>query len=301
MNKEIIRDQEKDMYRGERIHVLQYPGIREFFILCCIGADAFTLFSVFDLLTTSNMGITLVITITIAAAMNIIPMLLAACLWNQTFSRKMRKGLCAMLIALFAVLFITTFGLRFTSRGRLFESTVGLDDLIVQLPVETTVSDGTASITDGQEATTMDQDIIAVILGLEPLATSAIAFYLSCEASPYRKRRHIRELCRIALREEIDSVRMMLKELDEDMAFDQEAYDDTRFSMMATLIKNLAEQDELKARKILAEAEGTPEAVGYIMEGGWKYDIQDESGKTFLPVLGGMDGSEEEDSGSCIA
>lgn len=301
MNKEIIREQENVMYRGERIHVLQYPGIREFFILCCIGADAFTLFSVFDLLTTSNMGITMVITITVAAAMNIIPMLLAACLWNQTFSREMRKGLCAMLIALFAVLFIMTFGLRFTSRGRLFESTAGLDELIVQVPEETTVSGGTAFMTGGQ-GTTMDQDILAVILGLEPLATSAIAFYLSCEASPYRKRRHIRELCRISLREEIDNVKMMLRELDEDMAFDQEAYDDARFSVMAAQIKNLAEQDELKAMRMLAEAEGTPEAVGYILEGGWKNDIQDEPGNTFLPVLGGMEESEEEEvSGSCIA
>ena len=104
------------MYRTERFHVLQQPGFREFFILCCIGADAFTLFSVFDLLMTNDKTITTVITITVAAAMNIIPMLLAACLWNRTMGRGMRKFLCVMLISLFAVLFITTFGLRFTSR-----------------------------------------------------------------------------------------------------------------------------------------------------------------------------------------
>ena len=294
MNKMILREQEKTMYRTERFHVLQYPGFREFFILCCIGADAFTLFSVFDLLMTNDKTITTVITITVAAAMNIIPMLLAACLWNRAMGRGMRKFLCVMLISLFAVLFITTFGLRFTSRARLFESTAKLDGLPVQLQEETYPDDGHVSVTDGHDGTTLDQDILAVILGLEPLATSAIAFYLSCEASPHRKRRHINELCRIGLREEIDNVKMMLSELAEDMKFDQEAYDDTRFNAMAARIRDLAEQDGLKARRLLAEAEGTPEAVGYILEGGWRNDVQKEQGGNFVPFRTGTEPDERE-------
>lgn len=294
MNKMILREQEKTMYRTERFHVLQYPGFREFFILCCIGADAFTLFSVFDLLMTNDKTITTVITITVAAAMNIIPMLLAACLWNRTMGRGMRKFLCVMLISLFAVLFITTFGLRFTSRARLFESTAKLDGLPVQLQEETYPDDGHISVTDGHDGTTLDQDILAVILGLEPLATSAIAFYLSYEASPHRKRRHINELCRIGLREEIDNVKMMLSELAEDMKFDQEAYDDTRFNAMAARIRDLAEQDGLKARRLLAEAEGTPEAVEYILEGGWRNDVQKEQGGNFVPFRTGTEPDERE-------
>lgn len=288
MNKTILREQEKTMYGAERFHILQYPGIRELFILGCIAADAYTLFTVFDILLTNDKNITKVITITVAAAINIIPMLLAACLWNRMLGRKMRKFLCVMLISLFSLLFLMTFGLRFTSRARLFESTSKLD-VSARLQEETDPDDEPVKVTEEQDKATIDQDILAIILGLEPLVTSGIAFYLSYETSPHRKRKHINELCQIELREEIDNVKMMLHELTEDMKFDQEAYDSAQFDSMATQIRDLAEQDGIKARRLLAESEGTPEAVGYILEGGWRNDMQKEPGEDFVPIQTGAD------------
>lgn len=276
MNKSILRKQEKEIYGSERLHVLQYRGIREFFVLCCIGADAYTLYSVFDLLMTERADITRVITITVAAVMNIIPVLLAACLWNEILSRTSRKTLCTMLIVLFTLLFTWTFGLRYTSRDLLFESTNGLDSFINQT-LETADNDGGMGDVEGEDnGTTMAQDILAIILGLEPLATSIIAFVLSYEVSPYRKRRYILELNKIELRTEIDNVRMMIRELTEDMAFDHETYDEARFNAMTDLIRDMAEEADLEAKRILAESEGTPEAVEYIIEGGWKEDAPDD-------------------------
>ena len=276
MNKGIFKKQESAMYGSERLHILQYPGVREFFILCCIGADAFTLFTVFDLLLTENRNITLVITITVAAAMNIIPMLLAACLWNKTLGKEMRRILCGVLITLFTVLFMTTFGLRFASRDLLFQSTAGLESYAEQLSDEVGayVEDSASQDEDG---TTAAQDILAIILGLEPLATSGIAFVLSYETSPYRKQRYINDLSKIELRMEIDSTKMMINELTQDMAFDYEKYDDAGFNVLAAQLRDIAEQDKRRAERLLAEDEATPEAIEYIMEGGWKKDAQKAS------------------------
>ncbi len=271
MNKGIFKKQENAMYGNERLHILQYPGVREFFILCCIGADAFTLFTVFDILLTENMMLTLVITITVAAAMNIIPMLLAACLWNKTLNKVMRKFLCSVLITLFTVLFIATFGLRFASRDLLFQSTAGLDSYSLELSNEAG-NDVGSSDSKEDTGTTVAQDILAIILGLEPLATSGIAFVLSYEVSPYRKCRYINDLGKIELRAEIDSVKMMIRELTEDMAFDHETYDNARFNAKAAALRDMADQDVGKSRRLLAESEATPEAIEYIMENGWKKD-----------------------------
>ena len=274
MDKNIFRNQEKAIYGSERLHLLQYPGIREIFVLCCIGADSYTLYSVFDLLMTERVDITRVITITVAAAMNIIPVLLAACLWNETLNQVSRKILCTMLITLFAVLFVWTFGLRYTSRSLLFQSTTGIESFIVQTSDEE--ADDVITSTEEEDKTTMAQDILAIILGLEPAATSIIAFVLSYEVSPYRKRRLINELNKIELRAEIESVKMMIRELTEDMTFDYEAYDDAQFNAMAAQVNVLAEEAALMARRILAEAEGTPEAVEYILESGWQKDHEED-------------------------
>ena len=274
MIKNVFKKQEKEIYGSERLHVLQYRGIREFFVLCCIGADAYTLYSVFDLLMTERIDITRVITITIAAVMNIIPVLLAACLWNEVLSRTSRKILCTMLISLFTLLFVWTFGLRYTSRDLLFESTTGLDSFINQTfeTEENYKSEGSVELAD--EGTTIAQDILAIILGLEPLATSIVAFVLSYEVSPYRKRKLIMELNKIELRSEIDNVTMMIRELTEDMAFDRKAYDEAQFNAIIAMVRDMAEEADLEAKRILAESEGTPEAVEYILEGGWKNDSQ---------------------------
>ena len=284
MNNRILTRQAKAAYRSERLHFLQYPGIREFFVFCCIGADSFTLYSVFDLLMTERVDITRVITITVAAAMNIIPVLLAACLWNETLSRVLRRILSVMLITLFTVLFVLTFALRYTSRDLLFQSATGIESFIVQTSEDVGDNEAMDSLEEEEEGTTLAQDILAVILGSEPLATSIIAFYLSYEVSPYRKRKHIQELSMIELRAEIDSVRMMIHELTEDMKFDHEAYDDALFDVMAARLRDIAEQDVLKARRILAEKVGKPEGVEYLMEGGWMKDSQSGLGEKATSV-----------------
>lgn len=270
MNKNILRKQVNGVYSSERLHILQSPGVRDGFVVACIAADAYTLFSVFDLLLTERQDMTIVITITVAGAMNIIPMLIAACLWNENLKKMMREVLCGMLLTLFILLFAATFGLRFSSRELLFQSTSGLESLAEQVMQEDMEADAEAVTEEKEDSTTTAQDVLAIVLGLEPLATSIIAFCISYEVSPYRKRRKVKELNKIELLIEINNVKMMICELKKDMAFDQEAYDTKLYDAMKELINFTAEEDGIKARRLLAEAEGTPEAVEYLMERSWK-------------------------------
>lgn len=261
MNRAILTKQEKTMYKAKRLHILQYPGVCQLFILACIGADAFTLFSVFDLLLTQQTNITLVITITVAAVMNIAPMLLAACLRNDELNKRMKIVLCSLLAGVFAMLFVVTFSLRFTSQEQLYSSA---SDISIIQDGDTEQSD-----IDGENDTiklTTAQNILAVILGLEPLATSICSFVLAYEISPSRKRRHLMEMHRYGLEEEIDRDRVMIQELKADMEYNLDEYDKNQYEQMRAIIYQQGELAKIKAIRKLAEHDGTAEGISYLME-----------------------------------
>jgi hypothetical protein len=260
MSKNILTAQEKKLYKTQRLHILQFPGIREVVVLLCICSDAFTLYNVFDLMLTQQVNLTLIITITVAACMNICPMLLAACLRNDELKQNMKNVICISLSTVFIVLFIFTFALRFTSRNLLFNSTS-------ELSIETSAA--IDEVEEEENKTTLAEDILAILLGLEPLATSAVSFVLGYESSLNRKREHLLSLYNIKLQQEINSNRVMLRELEEDMKFDLDAYDTEQYEKLKEIIMTYGEQAKVFARVALAQKEATPEAVEYLMEGGY--------------------------------
>lgn len=264
MDREILKCHENERYKGERLHMLQYPGVCQLFILACIVADAFTLFSLFDLLLTQKVGITWVITITVAATMNITPMLLAACLRNEELSKPMKAVLCTVLSVLFLLLFSITFTLRFTSQEQLYDSSSDLAIAIQNETVEETVE------TDEETfKPTPAQNILAIILGCEPLATSICCFVLAYEASPVRKKQHLQAQQNVDLEEIIDQDRVMIQELEADLNFDLDEYDRRQYENGLELLELYGERAKNIAPRKLTEHEGTPESVSYLMEGGY--------------------------------
>ena len=260
----LLTAREKALYRADtRTHILQWPGVRHLFLVFAIVTDGFTLFSLMDLLLTQQAGLTWVITITVAACLNIAPMLLASCLRNPELDKTAKAVLCGALAALFAVLFLSTFTLRIASRSTLFTSSS-------QLTIVTTAED--AGEGAEPEEPTAAETVLAVILGLEPLATSICTFVLSYEVPAGRRRRHLLEQYRILLQEEIDRDRVMIQELEADMQFDLDAYDLEQYQAMQALLAAQGEQLEQRASRRLAEREGTPEAVAYLMEHGCDVD-----------------------------
>lgn len=254
MKRTILARHEDSLYKGERQHMLQYPGVCQIFIFACIVADAFTLFTTFDILLTQQIYITWVITITVASVMNISPMLLAAWIRKEDENRKKKILVCSLLTGIFLLLFAVTFLLRYTSRDQLYGSTYDLGIL------------GQAETNNPVRLTTA-QNTLAIILGLEPLLTSACSFVLSYEAVPKRKRRHLLTLQNIELRQEIDHDKVMLQELKEDMEYDIDTYDKNQYEEMIKIIQQQGELAKMRAVRKLAEHDATPEGISYLMEG----------------------------------
>ena len=261
MNHIMLAKQEKARYNNMRIHVLQYPGVCQFFILACICADAFTLFSVFDLILTQQMGITWVITITVAAAINIAPMLLAANLRNEELTKASKATICTFLAVLFIVLFVVTFSLRYASQEQLFGSSSELNIVVSEeyMQNETTIEETFEP--------TVAQRILAIILGLEPCATSICSFVLSYEVSPERKRRHLGNMQIIKLEEDIVRCKVMLEGLKNDLEFDIEEYDRELYEEFQAILIQKGELVKNMSIRKLSEHDGTPEGVSYLMEG----------------------------------
>ena len=262
MDYKILKHQEKAFYKGERLHILEYPGICQIFIFACICADAFTLFSTFDLLLTQQIYITWVITITVASVMNIIPMLLAANLQNDELSKKRKTVSCILLGSVFFLLFAATFSLRYTSREQMYTPVSNLN-----ISIQDNVTEQT-EVTENEETheTTMAQDILAIILGLEPLATSICTFALSFGVSPKRKKRHLMALRSIELIEEINHDRVVIEELKADMNYNLVEYDEKQYEEIVAVICQQGELAKIRAIRKLAEHVGTPEGISYLLE-----------------------------------
>ena len=101
---QLLRDKENALYNARtRNHLLQYPFVKQAVVLMAIIADAYTLFSAFDTIMTQNAIMTKVITGTVAAGMNLIPVLLAFNLRNPDLNAKWRKIICGILLGMFSL------------------------------------------------------------------------------------------------------------------------------------------------------------------------------------------------------
>lgn len=266
MNRIMLTKQENARYNSLRLHILQYPGICLLFILACICADAFTLFSVFDLILTQQKEITWVITITVASAINLAPMLLAANLRNEELTKGAKAVVCTFLACLFIILFVMTFSLRYASQELLYGSSSDLGILLQGEAIQN------GAVTGEAFEPTAAQRILAIILGFEPCATSICSFVLSYEVSPKRKRRHLGNLQITNLEEEMDKCKVMLAAVKESMEFDLEEYDRNQYEAFRAVLIQQGELAKNTAIRKLTEHIKTPEAVSFLMEGEYMKD-----------------------------
>ena len=91
---------------------LQNPYVKNGIIVVCMIADMATLYSIFELQMTEQQILTVIITIVIAGALNIAPVLLALCLNDQEDRSGLKKMQMAAFSGVFLILFISTAILR---------------------------------------------------------------------------------------------------------------------------------------------------------------------------------------------
>lgn len=251
---------ERDIRRKQNAgqSFLHNPWVKNLIILICIIADMATLYNIFELQMTQQQALTIIITVVIAGALNLSPVLLALCLNDKEDTSALKKIQMAAFAAVFLLLFASTAILRWTSRDELFASGTGLlisGDFGMQ-----------AQDVAPQETTTA-QNACALILLLEPLATSAVCFGLSYEKDPYRKKRQFLHLQNVKLRQERDGYQVQITELEQEleecnlMEYDREQYD-----TMRRQIELYRQYFKIHARRRLAEKDGTANAATLLLE-----------------------------------
>lgn len=267
MNRDMLKKHNKALYINDtRRHVFNYPVIYPALIAGCILADGLTLFSLIDQFLKQSQNMSYVITAAVAGVLNIAAVLLAACLHNEEFTPRTKKTLAGLIIAVFLLFFTSVFGLRVSSMEQMYGSNNENLGITIQTGVDT--QDPYAVDEDEFEAS-LAQIILAVILGLEPLGTSVLCFYIGYEQSPKRKREFIDAEQITDLEKAIDTAKVMITELKADMAFDRTGYDNMQYEQTYALIIQLKEQALVMARKKLAEHDATPEGITYLMESGY--------------------------------
>ncbi len=312
---------------------LQNPYVKNGIIVVCMIADMATLYSIFELQMTEQQILTVIITIVIAGALNIAPVLLALCLNDQEDRSGLKKMQMAAFSGVFLILFISTAILRWTSRQDLFASETGIvisgvrdtegngsamTDGVLQgqpfqdlepenielrevRPKNTDPQDGQVQNADPQDSqapgaafqdqppqavwlqnirsqktavqdtdiqgVTMAQNACALILLLEPLATSAVCFGLSYEKDPEKKKRQLLRLQNVRLRQQRDEYQVQIAELEQELSeCDLEEYDREQYETMRQQIELYRQYFKIHARRRLAEKDGTANAATLLLE-----------------------------------
>lgn len=156
----------------------------------------------------------------------------------------------------FLLLFVSTAILRWTSREELFASESGL---LILGDIDTQEVN--------MQGPTMAQNACALILLLEPLATSAVCFGLSYEKDPYRKRRQFLRLQNVRLRQERDGYQVQITELEQELEECNLAeYDKEQYDTMRKQIELYRQYFKIHARRRLAEKDGTANAATLLLE-----------------------------------
>lgn len=237
---------------------LQNTWVKNLIILICIIADMATLYNIFDLQMTQRQMLTVIITVVIAGALNIAPVLLALCLNDKEDKSGLKKMQMTAFAGVFLLLFVSTAILRWTSRDELFASESGL---VISGNPTMQVQNVNA------QGTTMAQNACALILLLEPLATSAVCFGLSYEKDPYRKKRQFLRLQNVRLRQERDGYQVQITELEQELEeCNLIEYDKEQYDTMRKQIELYRQYFKIHARRRLAEKDGTANAATLLLE-----------------------------------
>lgn len=267
MDRRILTKHKQALQKAERVNILQYPGVCQLFVLACIVTDAFTLYTIFDIMLKQRPSLTLVITVMVATVLNITPMIAAVCINNQEYTKQKKMAVCTILGILFITFFGATFALRMASQESFYDAS------------SEEISVGNEEFEQSDEEKfepTLAQTILAGLMGLEPLGTSVCTFVLSLEVSQEAKKKRKRELERIKLEKELDECKIMRDELLADMDFDLNEYDREQLKKIAALILKQGEFARVYSIRKLCENDGTPEGISELLESKSEIQNQDE-------------------------
>lgn len=265
MDRKMLKKQEAALYKNDtRRNVFQWPGVYQLLIAACIAADGITLFGLIDMFLKQSVTMSRVITIAVAGVLNIAAVLLSSCLHNEDFTPRTKKILAGLILGVFLLFFSATLTLRVASMEQMY----GSNSNSLGITILNSTGEQSAYAAEEEEfEPAVGQIILAVILGLEPLGTSILCFYIGYEQSPKRKRHYLLAKQKIDIEEAVDQGKVMLEELNADIEFDLDAFDKEQFNDIVSITVQKGELAKVAALRKLSEHDGTPEGVSYLMEG----------------------------------
>ena len=124
--------------------------------------------------------------------------------------------------------------------------------------------ENTTTLEDEYEPTISD-DVLAILLGLEPLGTSILVYALS-NTDPLIEKKKVLKGNQLDLISEKHKYEVMVSELERELEKNLYEYDDKKYLEAVETVNVLKEYLMLHARQRLAERIGSAEAITYLME-----------------------------------
>lgn len=252
---EVLHDGEKKLQKiYNPIRPLALPILLSFFVLL----DLFTIYELMDRMFYQNPWLSRFIAIGIAIVLEGIPYIAA-----QFYMREKKdmadKITLAILGGVFLLIFMTLFGLRWNARTMMFSSNEE-SKLSIITSIQAVVE------TETEYKTSAAEDMMTLLLAITPLATSVLAFFLSCFYRTSNKIRDRKRLNAFRLEDQLKALSIRQNEIHNELQRDLSKYNTDLYNVALdqlgdyeTLLKNMVRQK-------LCMYLGTAAAVSEILE-----------------------------------
>lgn len=253
--KRLLLKTEKDLQnQGQLVNPAFLPCMLFFFVVL----DYMTIHQLIDVMFYQSFLLTVLVTAGIAILLEGIP-----CIGAHFFMKENRNDsdtiLFLILTGVFVILFLALFALRWYSRELVFsDSGAGLE--------VTAVQSGAAKAVVPE--ITMAENMMTILLGISPLATSVLAFCLACSFSASEKKKKRKSLADIHLKHQADLLEASAGELKDELKRDLYRYDTQMYQTALAELNTYAKLLKNIVRQRTAVHIGTSNAVRRLLENG---------------------------------
>lgn len=251
-----------EKYTGKINNAGQALWMKDFILITLVlglsAVDAVNMYSVFVNLTFEIPQVTILMTLGCAITLNFIPLILARFIHYYRYKMNgVKLWMILSMVAVFLVLFSTTFYLRWETRG------MGLAG------VEATLIDTTGQVSGIESMDKNDNSIIAltIMLGILPFVTSAINLALGyLNDDPVRRRIDKLKVERQKFLNHYSILLAAEKELDRDWESRLIELDNQRLNLKIAMLDKVASYLKKMARIKLAEKLKDADSISYMTE-----------------------------------
>lgn len=226
--------------------------------IIAITTDATNMYELFDYYLSQTVLISVMITCICSICMNTLPTMVADLINDRDDKSKQKKVVLTVLVSLFTILQISVFTLRWVSRGDILTGSGEILNL------------GNSFVQTENQTSNTAQNVCALILGLEPLATSILLFAMKYESNPQSVKIKSTNL-QIAKLKDMRN-QLILDNLEVSLDREHDFDSDDMSQMQSTLKKLESAKKEMKyySNQLLAEKLKTADSVSYLLKGSKK-------------------------------